>query len=770
MLYSKKNILSKSIGIFILLFFVIQILFPITTMAAPIDIPGLDLAAKGVRAVAGASGILGAGVTTLTDSSVAGTCDTSIAGVLSGQVIVCGILLGLNNLADALLSMPLGLSEDAVHAALEKNRTLNGKDSFIQSGWPVVRDISNIFFVFILLWIALATIFDIETYSAKTLLPKFIISALLINFSLPIAVFIISLSNQVGEIFFSQLEKSGGIEASVKRISAPAQQIAIATRIVSTSPNDSRENKQKKLEEWVKTQSLDSKKFDPTSSRPGMISYQQCVTRVGALFEANPTGEQGARSARTNWPNTCKTIDLLIREYAAKNNLNIYDTVGINQALAKAIVIKLIILPVIIFVLLAVAVLLVVRYISLLFIVVLGPFAFLAMILPATEYLSKQWWEKLVKWSLFSPAFAICFLISIQTMNTLNDKLALTKINGIDVPLSGAAFIDYLLSIGFMLGSLLVAQELGIHGAGTAINLGKRASGAVGNWAKNRSMANVKRGAGKISETALKYGGARIPLARTLLARTAAMGEKTRKQEEKRRLGFAANMPAEARAAWLANKSGSEAAAAIKMMDPKTRKETYKSMDYNDQKRMLQKLRGVNSEHLIRDNTGDPRIYLEATEPTLKPGTKEYDTKIAEVINQRKLTPSPEFVRSKTGRLWLRQSATAKQISDIGSTVEGVEALRDGIVETINGVKGEMINASDFHGNGAADLLRTGAIRALLQGRERTGPLQELRAAIKMETPGQTIPKEFKEPDKQDELKESIEELKRKIDENKPHE
>jgi hypothetical protein len=53
----------------------------------------------------------------------------------------------------------------------------------VTNGWIIVRDLCNMFFILIMLIIAFATILKIESYSAKKLLPKLLIMAVLINFS-----------------------------------------------------------------------------------------------------------------------------------------------------------------------------------------------------------------------------------------------------------------------------------------------------------------------------------------------------------------------------------------------------------------------------------------------------------------------------------------------------------------------------------------------------------------------------------------------------------
>lgn len=55
--------------------------------------------------------------------------------------------------------------------------------SAVQVGWKLVRDVCNVFFSLILIVIALANVLKIEAYSWKTLMPKFVLMAILINFS-----------------------------------------------------------------------------------------------------------------------------------------------------------------------------------------------------------------------------------------------------------------------------------------------------------------------------------------------------------------------------------------------------------------------------------------------------------------------------------------------------------------------------------------------------------------------------------------------------------
>src|SRR3989338_3172055 len=102
-------------------------------------------------------------------------------------------------LAGLIFNMSLGL-------ALDNENYSSSKIKAIDDGWTFSRDVVNIFFIFILLFIAIATILGIESYGAKSLLARLIIIALLVNFSLLATRGIIYISNSLAvQIYNSQV-------------------------------------------------------------------------------------------------------------------------------------------------------------------------------------------------------------------------------------------------------------------------------------------------------------------------------------------------------------------------------------------------------------------------------------------------------------------------------------------------------------------------------------------------------------------------------------
>lgn len=77
--------------------------------------------------------------------------------------------------------------------------------SFARDGWIITRDLANMFFIFILLYIAIATILEIAAYNAKALLARLIIVALLLNFSLFATRVIIDASNILALAFYDRI-------------------------------------------------------------------------------------------------------------------------------------------------------------------------------------------------------------------------------------------------------------------------------------------------------------------------------------------------------------------------------------------------------------------------------------------------------------------------------------------------------------------------------------------------------------------------------------
>jgi hypothetical protein len=87
--------------------------------------------------------------------------------------------------------------------------TLNGallSKGFVSEAWGVVRDLSNIFFILILLYIAIRVIIGMGGHGVKQMIARVVIMALLINFSMFFTKIVIDSSNILALVFYNKIE------------------------------------------------------------------------------------------------------------------------------------------------------------------------------------------------------------------------------------------------------------------------------------------------------------------------------------------------------------------------------------------------------------------------------------------------------------------------------------------------------------------------------------------------------------------------------------
>ena len=80
---------------------------------------------------------------------------------------------------------------------------------FINSGWIVVRDLSNIFFILVLLYVAIQTILGIG-HDTKKVIVNVVVMALLINFSMFFTKVVIDSSNILALVFYNKINVNVG--------------------------------------------------------------------------------------------------------------------------------------------------------------------------------------------------------------------------------------------------------------------------------------------------------------------------------------------------------------------------------------------------------------------------------------------------------------------------------------------------------------------------------------------------------------------------------
>jgi len=128
-------------------------------------------------------------------------------GGVIGKVIVRlvgGLVLALIHFVGFILSRLI----EVLFWIIEYNDFVVAKPVLI--GWEIVRDLSNQFFSLILLAIAIGTILRVESYNVKKMLPKVIVMAVLVNFSLLISGLLIDAAQVVMMTFAAGYKDSPG--------------------------------------------------------------------------------------------------------------------------------------------------------------------------------------------------------------------------------------------------------------------------------------------------------------------------------------------------------------------------------------------------------------------------------------------------------------------------------------------------------------------------------------------------------------------------------
>ncbi|MFC1632613.1 hypothetical protein ACFL1U_00510 [Patescibacteria group bacterium] len=158
-----------------------------------------------------------------------------------------------------------------------------------------------------------------------------------------------------------------------------------------------------------------------------------------------------------------------------------------------------------------VTILLLVRMVVLWILATISPFAYVAMILPSTRPYSSQWWNALFRWALLGPLTLILINVGILVMTPMQvvvDNMPGGNINvGLSqVVLNGVQGLGLLIVASiFMIGSLMVARQMGGSIAGAIVNNANKGAKNLGKWAGGKASGAVL--GRKDSKTGKRTGG-----------------------------------------------------------------------------------------------------------------------------------------------------------------------------------------------------------------------------------------------------------------------
>jgi hypothetical protein len=354
----------------------------------------------------------------------------------------------------------------------------------IKSSWTMIRDLINMLFIFGLLFISINLIIQGSGSNTKKLLTNIIAAALLINFSFFFTTVLIDVSNQTTIAIYDSIGSGCNLSAG-----ETTESISLFGTIDDNGITNCFMN-------HLKLQTI----YTPTNSA----------------------------------------------------NLDVSDLAGdFGNTLTVSFLSSIfIILAAVVF--LAMALMLLFRFVSLLFILVASPVMFIGMIIPAWGNIQKMWMDTLKKNLLFPPVMFLMIKISllilasgavVKTGSTGTGSFRTLIQNGNLDALTGIIF-QYLLALGFLIGSMIVAQQVGAAGAKWSTQrAGKFVMGGMAKLGRNTVGATARRMADSQSlQTSAKFGS---NAATRFAARTALKySDKTAKSSFDGRSGIASALKA----------------------------------------------------------------------------------------------------------------------------------------------------------------------------------------------------------------------------------
>ncbi|KKU15605.1 MAG: hypothetical protein UX22_C0006G0013 [Candidatus Jorgensenbacteria bacterium GW2011_GWA2_45_9] len=312
-------------------------------------------------------------------------------------------------------SMLFSLAGYLVSIALNFNfQILNSSNIVVSVGWEITRDIANLGFVLVIIFIALATIVRYQDYGAKKLLPKLIAAAVIVNFSLTIAGTFIGFSHVVTRYFLSAVVESGA--SSGTRVGVPL-------------------------------------------SDSGLLSTEFTRTLSGAFTKFGTRALLGVTSL----------FFIVIFIFIAS------------------------------FVLLAFALMLVIRYVTLSFLLILAPLTWLFWVIPSLSKQFGRWWDKFISWTFFAPAVSFFFYLALVSIKQVSSGAAAVSTSQFFKDGFMAAIMQQgvrmVILIGLLIGGLIAAQEMSITGAEAAKKMVNDRYNKTRKWAWDKTKSGAARAA-----------------------------------------------------------------------------------------------------------------------------------------------------------------------------------------------------------------------------------------------------------------------------------
>src|SRR3989338_7003931 len=161
-----------------------------------------------------------------TPAQIANQKDSSWVGQviswLTGKTLLF-ISSGISAILGVFFGVILWLEAIIIDYIISPNNFSLVDTPIVKIGWGITRDIANMFFILILLIISFATVLRIKSWAISQLWWKVVVAALLINFSLVIAGFVIDFANILTAFFLNGITGGGSFGTITTKLAASMQ-------------------------------------------------------------------------------------------------------------------------------------------------------------------------------------------------------------------------------------------------------------------------------------------------------------------------------------------------------------------------------------------------------------------------------------------------------------------------------------------------------------------------------------------------------------------
>lgn len=328
--------------------------------------------------------------------------------------LIYSFLVGIGGLFTFLGGLLLDMSINALVTGM--GSLMAGNIGFaVNQLWVVVRDIFNIIFIFSLIALGIQTILKSDDANTQRAIGYLIIAALLINFSLFITKTIVDFSNMTAYQIVQAMDTAG---------------VGSGGTPVETTDGS-----------WIEE-----------------------------LYENN-SYENGVSMAFLD--------RMRLSSYANDIQTTEDSNIGLRTVLFGFLMMMLMIVAGFVFA--AGAFLLIARFVTLIFLMIFSPVLFLGWIYPSFKKYSTQYWQTFLKNAFVAPAYLFMLYLTLRIFAALGygDQVGFGHFSRVldNGALGTGVFVMVLFFVviaGFLIGSVIVAQKIGAHGADTAMNITNR--------------------------------------------------------------------------------------------------------------------------------------------------------------------------------------------------------------------------------------------------------------------------------------------------------